>query len=413
MKSLATLGKQLTIISLASSCAVQAADWATWRNDNKRSGISTESVTPADLTQEWVFTEKAPPSPAWHGTMQRDAWNNIAKAKPARAYDKSFNLIAANGKVFFASSSASACVALNAADGTETWRANVGGPVRIAPTYFSNKVYFGSDDGQAYCVNANTGAVVWKHRGAADAVMIPKDHGFISRYPCRTGVLIENGKAWCGFGLLPWQDNQLKALNSTSGAITINKTVAAAQWYSFEGPMLASGSRLFVLQGRVSPAYFDTSNGNLLGRVEGGGGTFALITPDDKIIHGPGHGNNTWAKDRTHHLAENNVSGTAVTRHSRAHRLLVDGSNRYYIIDDGVSAQGGVSWVQTLSDPDCLIKVGNTLFVGGKNVVVAYNAATGTEQKRFTVMGNVHALAFSDGRLFASTSVGKIYSFND
>ncbi len=406
-----SLSKNLIIISLISSSLVQADDWPTWRNDNKRSGISTENVVPNLLTEAWVFTEKTPPSPAWHGTMQRDAWNNISKAKPARAFDKAFNLIAADNKVFFASSSTSACVALDAANGTETWRAKVGGPVRIAPTFNNSKVYFGSDDGLVYCVNANTGAIIGKHRGAPDKTMIPKDHGFISRYPCRTGVLIENGKAWCGFGLLPWQDNHLKALDLNLSSVTLHNNVNADQWYSFEGPMLLSGNRLFVLQGRVSPAYFDTSNANKLGRVQGGGGTFALITPDDKIIHGPGHGNNTWAKERTHHLAENNVSGTAVTRHSRAHRLLVNGSNRYYIIDDAVSATGGVSWVKTLPDPDCLIKVGNSIFVGGKNVVVAYDAANGTEQKRFTVTGNVHALAFSNGKLFASTSVGKIYCF--
>mgnify|MGYP000114927089 FL=1 len=401
--------KHIALLSLIITPLVQAEDWPTWRHDNRRSGVSGESVTPSGMSQKWVFTAKTRPQPAWHGTMQRDAWNNIARQKPARAYDKAFNIIAADGKIFFSSNSGNACVALTATNGQELWRKAVGGAVRIAPTYDNDKIYFGADDGKVYCVNADNGNFIWKHQGAADNKFITCDHKFMSRYPCRTGVLIENGKAWCGFGLLPWQDNYLKALNPTNGTPTVNKTITAADWYSFEGPMLASASKLFVLQGRVSPVYFNLADGNLQGRLQGGGGTFALLTPDDKLIHGPGHGNNTWAKDRTYHLQESNAAnGSAITRHSRAHRVLVNGANRYYIIRDAVKCS---AWVQTLPDPECLIMVGNTIFVGAKNTVVAYNATNGTEQKRFTVAGHVHALAFADGRLIASTSAGKIYAF--
>jgi outer membrane protein assembly factor BamB len=374
--------------------------------------VSSEQLDATTLAQVWIFTEKTPPQPAWHGTMQRDAWANIAKQKEARAYDKAFNLIAAQGQVFIASSSGNACVALNAADGKEDWRHLVQGAVRIAPTYDNDRVYFGSDDGQAYCVLAATGNRVWSFRGAPDKTLIPADHKFISRYPCRTGVLVQGGKAYCGFGLLPWQDNHLASLNALTGASHYNKTVAAAQWYSMEGPMLASSDRLFVLQGRVSPISFQLSNGNLLGRLPGGGGTFAVLTPDDKLIHGPGHGNNDWAKSRTFHLQESNaITKADLTRHSRAHRVLVNGSTRYYVIREAIQATGGSSWVQTMQEPETLILGGSTLYVGGKNEIRCYHASSGVLLRTLPVHGVVHCLALADGRLFASTHSGRIYAF--
>ena len=393
------------------SANLVAADWPTWRGDNQRSGVSSESSDASTMSQAWSYSEPVAPQPAWHGTMQRDAWNNVASAKAARAYDKCFNIIAADGRVYLASSSGNACVALDADTGLEVWRHAVTGSVRLAPTFFNGKVYFGSDDGKAYCVNAETGEEIWSYRGAPDKTLIPADNKFISRFPCRTGVLIQDGKAWCGFGLLPWKDNHLAALNLETGQPIIEKTVDAAQWYSLEGPMLASSTYLYVLQGRVSPLYFRLSDGNLQGRLPGGGGTFALLS-DNKLIHGPGHGNNTWAQSRTFHLQESNATtGTSITRHSRAHRMLVNGSDRYVIVRDAVKASGSASWVRTLVEPDTLILAGNTLFVGGRNTVMAINKSDGSVVKQWEVDGDVHALAFADGRLMVSTHTGKIYGF--
>lgn len=407
--------QSILLLSISLSLCVQAEDWPTWRKDNHRSGVSTEQLTDSGLSQSWVFKEHTPPQAAWYGTMKRDAWGNVTNPKDARAYDRAFNIIAADGKVFFASSSGNAAVALHASTGTEIWRHAVEGAVRVAPTYDSDKIYFGSDDGQVYCVQADTGTFVWKYRGTSDAEMIPADNKFISKYPCRTGVLVQGGNAYCGFGLLPWKNNYLASLDSITGSDTgtghYNQTIAAADWYSLEGPMLATGDRLFVLQGRVSPLSFNLATGSLIGRLDGGGGTFAVISGSN-IIHGPGHGNNTWAKDRVYHLQESNTTNnSAVTRHSRAHRVLINGSDRYYIIRDAVQATGGNTWVATLHQPECLIMGGSTLYVGSKNLVTAYDSTNGAVLKQLAVDGDVYGLAIADGKLFATTHAGKIYCF--
>lgn len=406
-----------TIISFLtiSTLTAQAADWPTWRKDNHRSGVTSEQLNDTTLSQSWVFTEHTPPQAAWYGTMKRDAWNNITNPKDARAYDRAFNIIAADDKLFFASSSGNAAVALNANTGAEIWRHPVEGAVRIAPTYDADKLYFGSDDGNAYCVHADTGTLIWKYRGAPSAEMIPADNKFISKFPCRTGILIQGGNAYCGFGLLPWKNNYLASLDAATGNDTgsghYNQTITAAQWYSFEGPMLATNDRLFILQGRVSPLAFTLSDGSLQGRLPGGGGTFAVITGNN-IIHGPGHGNNDWAKDRTFHLQESSGSSrTSVSRHSRAHRVLINGSSRYYLIRDAVQATGGNSWAKALHQPECLIMGGTTLYVGSKNLVTAYNSSNGTILKQLAVDGDVYGLAIANGKLFATTHTGKIYCF--
>ena len=57
-----------------------------------------------------------------------------------------------------------AVVAYAVETGKEKWRFYTAGPVRLAPVAWRDKLYFGSDDGHLYCVNASDGALQWKFR---------------------------------------------------------------------------------------------------------------------------------------------------------------------------------------------------------------------------------------------------------
>ena len=48
----------------------------------------------------------------------------------------------------------------------EKWKFYTEGPVRCAPACWRGRVYAGSDDGYLYCLDGQTGHVVWKFRGA-------------------------------------------------------------------------------------------------------------------------------------------------------------------------------------------------------------------------------------------------------
>jgi outer membrane protein assembly factor BamB len=58
-----------------------------------------------------------------------------------------------------------------------------------------------------------------------------------------------------------------------------------------------------------------------------------------------------------------------------------------------------------------LILAGETLFAGGDDLVVAFDAATGTKRWSAPVTGKAHGLAVAHGRLFVSTDRGTIHCF--
>ncbi|MFC4991764.1 PQQ-binding-like beta-propeller repeat protein [Rubritalea tangerina] len=398
--------KTLFYLTLLSSPLI-AAEWPTHLHDNLRSGVSSEQLTPSTLAQSWVYTPNAKPQPAYKGKMARDSYAKRTFQSDSFDYDKAFNLIAADNKVFFASSSENACVALDASSGVEVWRLPTGGAVRIAPTYDSAKVYFGSDDGLAYCVNANDGSLVWTYRGGPSATMITSDHKFLTRFPCRSGVIVQDGFAYCGFGLMTWHGNYIAKINATTGALE-NSTLRSGSNYSFEGLMAADSSNIYVSQGKNTPASFTLNNLSYNGTFPGCGGTYLTLTTTGKLYHGPGHNRD----NRTDHM-------TQTTASSRGDKVLIDyleriithNGSEYKIIRDSVSATGSNSWTQGIEKPRTIILGGSTLYVGARKQVFAINTSDGSVQKILSVEGDAYSLALADGKLFASTTTGKIYCF--
>ena len=53
---------------------------------------------------------------------------------------------------------------VDAATGNEKWRFTTDAPVRVAPTLVGDVLYFGSDDGFAYAVRADDGALMCPQR---------------------------------------------------------------------------------------------------------------------------------------------------------------------------------------------------------------------------------------------------------
>lgn len=70
------------------------------------------------------------------------------------------------GRVF-ATNGVGEVVALNAADGSQVWKAKPAGPLRGSPTIAFGQVYVMTQDNQIYSLDANTGALVWNDGGSA------------------------------------------------------------------------------------------------------------------------------------------------------------------------------------------------------------------------------------------------------
>jgi outer membrane protein assembly factor BamB len=244
---------------------------------------------------------------------------------------------AAGTHIFIASSAESSVIALDTCDSTANWRAFASAPVRIAPTFESGKVYFGSDDGSARCVSATDGSNIWTYRANSSKKLIPNDSRFISLYPCRTRVMVQNGRAYAGFGLAPWEASYLSCVDADSGSEQYKTTL---------------------------------SLGNTL---------------------------------------------SAIVCHSDAHAVLATPSTYHFLVKDKIRAvsrsNGATQWLAILEGANTLAMGGTTLFVGGSNRITAVDSSNGNRLWSSAVKGEDHSIAIANGKVFASTSTGKIYCF--
>jgi len=413
--------KSLAVLLLATSIAA-AADWPTHMGNNQRSGITSEQLNAATLSQAWAWSSPTPPEPAWSGEARYDAYQMVHGNKSMRAYDLAFNLCAAGTRVFIASSAENCAIALNANDGSIAWKAPTSSAVRISPAYDAGRVYFGSDDGWAYCVNATDGTSVWKVNPSGSNTLVPSAWKMVSLFPLRGGVMVQGGKAYFAAGLVPWKAQYLMAVDEVTGVQswkqTFNTGTGVNDGHTFEGPMLSDGSAyLYQPQGRLSPVQFDITTGLRLGRLPGGGGSWAVITPDGSAIHGPGFGNESGISSiRTSYFQEDNATSRATIRQfPAATAVIATSSDTYVVMDRKVQrlprAGGTALWTADLPGAACLILGGTTIYAGGDGLVRAFDAAAGTQLWSTPVNGVVYNLALANGSLYASTSGGKVYAF--
>ena len=230
--------------------------------------------------------------------------------------------------------------------------------------------------------------------------------------------MVEDGKAYAGFGMVPWEASYLSCVDAQMGAeqykttLNVGNTLA----HTLEGPLLSTGDRIFATQGRISPVAFNKNTGARQARLEGGGGAFAIVTDDGKLLAGPGFGNSNFAKSRTNFIQETNTGNLgAVARHAEAHAVLATATTYHFLVKDKIHAVnrsgGATRWLASMEGANTLALGGSTLFVGGQDKLAAFDSTTGTELWTAAAEGEVHALAIANGKLFASTSTGRIYCF--
>ena len=204
-----------------------AIDWPTHLHDNRRSGFTTEQLETGALAVAWHWTSPHPPQPAWSGPARWDAFARRHNLPAMRNYDPVFHVTAAAGRVYFGSSVDDSVRCLDANNGEVLWTFTTGGPVRVAPTIAHDHVYFGSDDGFAYCVHAETGQESWRFSPADTSELLLNNGRFIAPHPCRTGVMVEGDTAYFGCALLPWQKAWLCAVARSQ---RVNQSVQAASF---------------------------------------------------------------------------------------------------------------------------------------------------------------------------------------
>lgn len=441
-----------------------AEDWPTYRRDNDRSGSTTEKIG-GPVSLKWTYSPPAPPRRAWSEAGGRTVEGHLLKDRVR--YDDAFQPVVVGQRVYFGSTADDQVHCLDLTSGKTLWTFFTGAPVRLAPTVSDNAVFFGSDDGFAYSLDAETGALIWKLRaGPSDEWFLGRGQ-MVSRWPIRTGVLVDDGVAYFGAGIFPHEDVYLHAVDARTGEVVwtrddISENDAARDDLSPQGYLLASKAQIFVPSGRSMPATFDRKDGVLLHKktyswrsTAGGvvGGTRALLA-DGQIYSGGAHHllaiaqddgdvGFGWFEGRQMVVSGDEAAiatGTAVARIDRAkyavnsrrtHQLEMDiyslsrslrsakGDKATEIrekIKKGQTEQKelasvGVIWQKPNDHDAALLVTGDAIISGGNGEVFGYDLENGEQTLKLTVDGEARGLVFANGNLIVSTTTGQVFCF--
>lgn len=463
------LGTMLAGFSLAIMAAIVTSDahatndWPSYRNGSARLG-STDAVVDGTLQSSWVYQAPAAPKGVWSSAEGRVIEKKVIRNRAK--YDDSLSPVVVGDRVYFGSSVDHHLHCLDLKSGKTLWIFPTGAPIRLAPSVDDGHVYFGSDDGHVYCVTADQGDLVWKHRaGPADEWLLARGE-MISRWPVRTGVLVDQGIAYYGAGIFPHEDVFLYAVDAKTGNIiwqqdNISALDAGRNDLSPQGYLLANDDYLFVPSGRSLPAAFDRKTGEFLYKrtfswrtTAGGviGGVQALVADQQLYASGPHHwlaldeksgdvgfgwfagrqlivqGDSAFSLTGSHLVKMDRLDYAVNSRNRHQLEMVIyetKGKSAKTAKDKVANAKQvadaeaelaaielkGILWRTETEDDAALLATGNLVFVGGDGRVTAYSSEGGQQVWTSVIDGQARGLVFANGRLLVSTTTGRIECF--
>lgn len=184
-----------------------AADWPMYRHDPQRS-----NATAADAPQKLdVLWQKTVTRPAPAGPLGMDWKESLADALTAP--------VIAEGALLAAATDRNQIIALDAASGSELWRASIGGRVDTPPTIHGGLCLFGSHDGSIYALARADGRLAWKLRAAPREERMVSCGKVESPWPVIGTVLVEDGVGFASVGRTQGSDGGIavRAFDALTG----------------------------------------------------------------------------------------------------------------------------------------------------------------------------------------------------
>ena len=432
-----TLTAVCALLLVAWCGAAVAADWPTARHDPARSGVTEERLA-ASLYLQWRHSPAHAPRPAW--------------PEPGRelnrlAFDYAYGVTVADGLVYFGSSADHKVYAVDLATGRQRWSFFTEGPVRFAPTVAGGRVFAASDDGHLYCLRAADGKLIWRFRGGPRDERMIGNGQMISRWPLRTGVIVDGGLAYFAAGMWPSEGVYVYALSADTGHVVWRNDTSGTSYVkqphpgsfsmtgvSPQGHVLGDRRRIFVPTGRNVPAAYDRKTGKLLyyrsaptswGNRWGGtwnmlAGDLLLgwrchITPDVDVHLGefpPNKNDGLVVFDAASGGEKREVPGKLMAV-VRGGKLYATGSGKLsaYDLAAWVGGRAAAIWETAHPRAYSLIMAGEKLIVGGQGSVTAVDAAKGEVLWSRGLSGQARSLAVAAGRLLVSTTDGQILCY--
>ncbi len=440
-----------------------AGDWPTYRGNIERTGHVDESLNPA-LELQWQYDSPAELNIAWSSAEGRVIEEKLIGHRVK--FDDAIHPAIVGDRVYFGSPVDHQLHCLDLKTGRRLWTFFTGGPIRLAPTVTDGHVYFGSDDGHVYCLEAETGKLTWQFRASPEEDWLLARGHMISRWPVRSSVLVQDGIAYFGAGIFPHEDVHLYAVNASDGNVIWKQSNLSAQDagrndLSPQGYFLASPEMLFVPSGRSLPAAIDRKTGDVVHKrtfswrtTAGGvvGGAQAMLANGQIYSNGPHHllamNQKTgdvgfgWFAGRQMVVDGDDAfvaTGTVVARLAhmeyavnsrKRHELemkVYDLTRKLRKPDDKEAtyreqmaaanaellaiADIGVTWQKKTPADAALLATSQLIIAGGVDKVTAYSRDTGDIAWTETVDGKARGLAAANGHLFVSTDQGKIYCY--
>jgi outer membrane protein assembly factor BamB len=294
----------LSILSVFCWTASLAAETCEYLGNDQRTGY-VDAQPPEDFSIAWTFHER-------HAPMH--AWQDPTREVQHIDFDYSSQLCVTDGLVIFGSSADHTLRALDLTTGKQQWKLHLGAPIRFAPEPGDGCIYVAGDDGFVRCLATKTGEELWKLRtGPRDTHCMGNDQ-LISRWPCRSGVLLAGDKLYCTGGMWSRDGVYIYCLDAGTGTI-IWKNDTSGFHYSVlphsegyngvspQGNLVLYKGILYVPAGRAEPAFYDATTGELL-HCETGVGYKAHYPGGSWVM---AFGDRVWFKRRQNHQGDQAV----------------------------------------------------------------------------------------------------------
>ena len=404
----------LNVLLLCGSM-LRAEDWPMWRYDAGRTANSPEKL-PDTLHHRWT-RQYTPRTPVWEDPFNQDLM----------PYDRIFEPVVAGGRMFVAFNDSDKVVALDVETGRELWAFYTDGPVRLPPAAWQGRVYFASDDGCLYCVEAASGRLTWRFRGGPSARKVLGNRRLISAWPARGGPVFRDGCIYFAASIWPFMGTFLYALDAQTGKpLWVNDRTGSEyilqphSALSFagvapQGALAATEKLLLVPGGRSMPAAFDRQTGELAyfhldAGGKGNGGSLVLANESQLFVH-----------TRLRGVRGCDLKSGRQTRFTcnepvlAAEGLYTAGPSATAPSIEALGRDKKTRWSAAVDARGDLIRAADRLYAAGATAISAIEIPQGQQEPKVAwslpVEGQVVRLLAAGGKLFAVTLDGRIMAF--